>query len=335
MTAARRTPAAGLVAAVLAAALPVALSGCGSSTSTAGDGTDTLVDDVDLTGAELSVGSKSFTEQEILGQITLEVLQAAGATVEDRTGLATTRDTRQALESGATDLYWEYTGTGWLVLLDHNHTIADPRAQFEAVAAEDLRDNGIAWVAPAPADNTYAIAVSDDATEPLAEVETLSDVGDLLAQSPQDATLCVASEFTARADGLPGLERAYGWDLSPEQVVELDQEGLVYEAVARGSVCGLGEVFRTDGRLDQLDLRLLEDDRGFFPPYNPTLTVRQDVLDQYPEIEELFTPIAESLDESTLRALNTRVDVDGEPVEQVARDFLEEEGFVGPQNLSK
>ena len=323
------TRAAPVTAAVVALAT---IAACGSIGS---DETETVVESVDLSGVEVTVGSKAFAEQELLGQITIEVLQAAGATVEDRTGLPSTSAARQALESGATDMYWEYTGTGWLVILGQPNPVSDPGEQYEAVAAKDRQENGIAWVAPAPANNTYAIAVRNSASEGLTEVETLSDLSDLLQQSEEQATLCVASEFANRPDGLPGLERAYGWGLPADNVITLDQEDLLYPAVAKGSVCNFGEVFRTDGRIDALDLRLLEDDEDFFAAYNPTLTMRQELLDQYPELEELFDPIAAVLDEQTLRELNTRVDVDNEPVEDVAQDFLEDEGFLTPQQLTR
>ncbi len=333
-----------IVGAMLAVVGGAVLTACGSggSSGAAGD-EETVVESVDLSGVEITVGSKAFTEQEVLGQITIEVLQAAGATVEDRTGLASTSAARQALESGATDAYWEYTGTGWLVILDHDKPVPDPRRQFEAVAAEDLRENQIAWIAPAPANNTYAIAVSgavsdeesEDYDEELAGVETLSDLASLVQQSPDRATICIASEFAKRADGLPGLEEAYGFEFGPDAVSTLDDEDLIYPAVDSGSVCTFGEVFRTDGRVEELDLQLLEDDEEFFASYNPSLTVRQELLDQYPELEELFTPIAESLDDSTLRRLNTQVDVDGVPVEEVARTFLEDEGFVTAQQLTR
>lgn len=305
---------------------------------------DTVVDSVDLTGVQLAVGSKAFTEQEVLGAITIEVLQAAGATVEDRTSQGSTAATREALVAGATDMYWEYTGTGWLVILDHKRPISNADKQFEAVAQEDLRRNDVTWIAPAaPANNTYALAVSDALSdedsetydEQVAQVETLSDLSTVIRQDPAKATVCVASEFATREDGLPGLEKAYGFEFPKDGVNTLEQEGLIYEAVDKGTACTFGEVFRTDGRIESLDLRLLADDKGFFPVYNPALTVRTEVLDAHPEIEKMFAPIAAELDDDTLQQLSTEVDVAGRPVNDVARDFLEEEEFLSPQQLNK
>lgn len=317
------------------------LVACGTGGS-ADDGT--VAASVDLSGVEIVVGSKDFTEQQILGAITIEVLQATGANVEDRTGLGSTAATREALVAGATDMYWEYTGTGWLVILDHKQPVPGAQQQFDAVAKEDLRENDIAWIAPpAPANNTFALAVSSDVADPdsdqydedLAKIETLSGLSALVQQSPEKATVCVASEFAERDDGLPGLEEDYGFTFPQDGVITLENEDLIYEAVDRGGSCAFGEVFRTDGRIDSLGLRVLDDDKDFFPVYNPALTVRAQLLEEHPEIEELFAPIAAKLDEETLRGLSTAVDVDGRPVQDVAQDFLEEEGFLSPQQLNK
>jgi len=324
------------IAGVLAGGLMVSLAGCGDSSSSGTGEPETVVDDVDLSGVEISVGSKDFTEQLILGQITIQVLQAAGATVEDRTGAGSTRAVRESLEAGATDMYWEYTGTGWLEILGHQQPVAGAQAQYDSVAEEDLQANGIRWLPPAPADNTYAIAVSEQApSDGAGGVATLSDFGALVQQSPELATLCVASEFVERSDGLPGLEQAYGFGVPPDNLVTVDQEGLVYAAINQGQACAFGEVFRTDGRIASLDLRLLEDDKGFFPVYNPALTVRAELVDQYPELEAIFAEIASTLDAETLRELNTSVDVDDRPVRDVAQEFLEDEELLSPQQLTK
>ena len=318
------------------------LAACGDESTSGGGTTDPVTEGVDLSDVRITVGSKDFTEQLILGQLTLQVLQAAGATVEDRTGLASTAAAREALEAGATDVYWEYTGTGWLVL-DNKQPIGNPEQQFEEVAAQDLRDNDIVWIAPAPANNTYALAVRDevydedsaDYDEDLAAVATLSDLGTLIEQAPEKATLCVASEFAERSDGLPGLEQHYGFEFPADAVQTLEQEALIYPAVGSGRACNFGEVFRTDGRSAALGLRLLEDDQDFFAVYNPALTMRAELYQDYPELRELFAPIAAALDDQTLQGLNAAVDVDGRPVADVVQEFLVEEEFLAPQGITK
>ena len=154
-------------------------------------------------------------------------------------------------------------------------------------------------------------------------VESLSALGVLAELRPEDATLCAADEFLNRDDGLPGLEEAYGFQLPDENIVETELDD-IYGAVDEGDRCNFGEVFVTDGRVRELGLTVLEDDQRFFPFYNPSLNVRQEVLDRNPGIADLFAPISEALTDETLQDPNVRVDVDGESEAEVARQFLRE-----------
>ena len=131
----------------------------------------------------------------------------------------------------------------------------------------------------------------------------------------------------ARREGLPGLEGAYGFQFPSDNVVRID-EGQIYQETDRGERCNQGEVFQTDGRTQALDLTLLEDDEKFFPNYNPALSVRKEVMDQYRGMEEVFVPISEALTTEELQELNRKVDVDGELPDSVAEDWLSEKGFV-------
>ena len=307
--------------------LAVVAVGCGGGGGTGGGGNvggGEAGQKVDLSGLEIAVGSKEFTEQRVLGEIAVQALEAAGATVEDRTGMAGTEAARRALLSGEIDAYWEYTGTAWITHRGHADPIPNGREQYQAVAKEDLEENGIRWLAPAPANNSFAIAVRSEAAEVLG-VETLSGFAALSGLRPEDATLCAADEFLSREDGLPGMEEAYDFELPEENVVEA-QEGQIYAAVDEGEDCNFGEVFETDGRIEALDLTLLEDDRRFFPIYNPSLAVREEVMAEHPGISDVFAPISSELDNETLRGLNAAVAVDGEPAEEVARRFLRKSG---------
>jgi osmoprotectant transport system substrate-binding protein len=281
---------------------------------------------VDLSGLEIGVGSKEFTEQKILGQIAIQALEAAGATVTDRTGLAGTDAARRALTSGEIDAYWEYTGTGWITHLGHTEPIADARKQYEAVAEEDLAKNQIRWLEPAPANNSFAIAVRSEAAGVLG-VTNLSSLAVLTELRPEDATLCAASEFLTRDDGLPGMEKAYDFEFPSDNIVKT-QEDEIYRAIDEGDRCNFGEVFVTDGRIRAFDLEILEDDKQFFPIYNPSLTVREEVINEHPGISDVFAPISENLDNETLQELNAAVDVDGKSEEEVARQFLRENGLL-------
>jgi osmoprotectant transport system substrate-binding protein len=136
-------------------------------------------------------------------------------------------------------------------------------------------------------------------------------------------SLCAANQFLKREDGLPGVERAYDFELPSDNVVELEEDR-IYEAIDEGNRCNFGEVFITDGRIDALDLTVLEDDERFFPVYNPSLNVRKEVIDEYPDIVDVFAPISEKLDSETLRKLNAAVEMGGGSEEEVARQFLRE-----------
>ena len=296
-------------------------AGCG------GGGGGGASGDVDLSDADLVVGSKDFTEQLVLGYITFQALENAGATVQDQIGLAGTDATRQALVNGDIDMYWEYTGTIWVSHLGNTKPIPDSQEQYAAAAKADLEENDLKLLDPAPFNNTYALAVRDGAAQDLG-VEKLSDLKTLAEENPDEATVCVESEFNSRDDGLPGLEEEYGFQF-PKGNVALFDTGVVYQRTDQGDPCNFGEVFTTDGRIEGLGLTLIEDDKSFFPIYNPALEMRKETYNQYgPQLEKLFNPIAKALTTREMTQLNARVDVDGELPEDVAEDWLSENGFV-------
>ena len=307
----------------LIAVLALISAGCGG----AGGGGGGASGDIDLSGVEVTVGSKEFTEQLILGEITLQALENAGATVNDQIGLAGSVAARKALESGDIDMYWEYTGTAWITYLGHTDPVPGRQKQFEAVAKEDLKKNDVKWLdPPAPANNTYAFAVRKEVYDKLG-VKTLSDFKQLIEENPEEATVCVGTEFSTRDDGLPGVEKAYGFQFPTENIVKMD-EGQIYQATDEGDRCNYGEVFATDGRIEGLGLEIVEDDKGFFPLYNPALNVRKDVVKEYPQIEKLFAPIAKKLTTEELQKLNAKVDVEGQLEDQVAEEWLSKNGFI-------
>ena len=320
-----RHPARRLAVSCIAAAL--VLAACNGNDEAPVDDEGSIAQDYDLSDAELTVGSKEFTEQLVLGEITRIALERAGATVNDEIGLAGTAIVRAALEAGEIDLYWEYTGTGWITLLGETEPIPGSEAQYEAVAERDLAENDIRWLTPAPFDNTYAVAAHESAAAEL-DLSVLSDLRRLLDESPEEATFCIASEFATRDDGLPGMEAHYGISFPEGNLVMLD-EGAIYSEVADRTNCNLGEVFATDGRIRALDLVVLEDDEDFFPVYNPAVTIREDVYQQHPQLGDLFADIASRLDTETMQDLNARVDEFGEFPDEVAEDWLRTQGLIG------
>ena len=142
------------------------------------------------------------------------------------------------------------------------------------------------------------------------------------------------SELINRPDGLKGMLELYGVPLGspdgvPQDNLRTFQTGAIYDATAKGE-CVFGEVFTTDGRIIALDLTVLEDDLNFFPKYNVSFVVSEDIVDQYPQIADLFAPITEKLTDETLIELNAKIDVEGREPADVAFEWLEKEGFVTP-----
>lgn len=276
-----------------------------------------------LDGAEFTVGSKDFAEQIILGQITLQLLEANGAEVTDKTNIKGSQGTRSALESGDIDMYWEYTGTGWITYLKNTKPVPDPKGQYDAVAKDDLAKNGIAWLEPAPLNNTYAFAVREDKAKELG-VTNLSDVAGL---APAEATFCIESEFSTRDDGFPGLVKAYGMNVPKNNIKMLDT-GVIYTETAKGNTCNFGEVFATDGRIKAQKLTVMEDDKQFFPVYQPALTLKKTLLDKHPALAEVINPVAAKLTTEEMQALNAMADVDGEEPDFIAEEWLKKNGFL-------
>jgi osmoprotectant transport system substrate-binding protein len=314
----------------VAIALLAALTGaCFSSSDTEQESVQGggLARDVSLTGATFTVGSKEFTEQLILCQITSLTLRSVGATVREQCGLQGSNTTRAALTSGSTDMYWEYTGTAWINYLNHTDPLKDPIQQYDAVAQEDLDKNKVKWLTRSPSNNTYAIGVKSSKADELG-VKTISDYARLVSDNPSAASMCVASEFAGRSDGLPGLEQAYGFTVPRGGLATL-AEGAIYDAIGKGDPCNFGEITTTDGRIQSLNLTVLQDDKEFFPVYNLALTVRENVYNDHQDLAKLAEPIATALTDEELQQLNGDVDVRGEDPRQVAEEWLKAKGFIG------
>ncbi len=305
----------------LAAGVTLAVAACGSGDSGGGGAgsTDTLA------GKSFTVGSKEFTEQLILGQIAIQALENAGATVDDQTGITGTTNVRKALETDNIDMYWEYTGTGWADILGNDVASAptDDKALYDAVAKQDLDKNGIKWLALTSANDTYAFATTQDTG-----VTTLSQYADLVKSDPTSASMCAAAEFLDRKDGWPGLEKAYGFSLPNDQITEVDL-GIVFTAVPKGDPCKFGEVFATDGRIPANNLVVLDDDKNFFVKYDLAMTMKDSTLKDNPELQSVLDPIAAKITTEELQKLNSQVDVDGLPPDAVAKKWLEDNGFIG------
>lgn len=277
-----------------------------------------------LKGADLTVTSKEFTEQLILGAIMGIAFEAAGADVLDRTGIQGSVGAREAVKSGDADGMYEYTGTAWITHLGNSEPITDPKEQWQAVRDADLK-NGLTWLPPAALNNTYALAMNR-ANHKKYGTKTLSDVAALSKRDPGAVTLCVEGEFANRADGLPGMQKAYGMNVPAGNITQMDT-GIIYTQAAKGS-CTYGEVFTTDGRIRSMNLEVMQDDGKFFPNYNAAPEINTKALKKWPAIADVLDPITRKLDNTVAQELNAKVDVAGEDPHQVALDWLKEEGFV-------
>ncbi|MFJ8711677.1 glycine betaine ABC transporter substrate-binding protein [Streptomyces violaceus] len=277
-----------------------------------------------LKGAHLTVTSKSFTEQLILGSIMGIAFEAAGAEVIDRTGIQGSIGSREAVRKGDADAGYEYTGTAWITYLGNSKPIPDPREQWEAVRKDDAR-NGVTWLRPAELNNTYALAMNQENAKKYG-TKTLSDVAKLAKSDPGAASLCVEVEFANRADGLPGMQKAYGMNVPARDITQMDT-GIIYTQAAKGS-CTYGEVYTTDGRINSMNLAVMDDDKKFFPNYNAAPMINTNTLKEWPAIADVLDPVTAKLDNAVARKLNAKVDVDGEDPHQVALDWMVEEGFV-------
>ena len=318
-----------VLAGLLASCLAAPLAGCGLGTAAGFTPSGTLagpVEGVDLGGASLSVGSKNFTEQLILGKVAVILLKSAGAHVTDLTNIPGSASARYAQVDGQVDMEWEYTGTAWISYLGHSKPIPDEHKQYVAVRDEDLKKSGLVWLEPAPMNNTYGFATPSETAKKLG----VSKLSDLKSLPKSQRTFCVESEFKNRNDGFEPMLKAYGVPLgsgvSPGSVKTL-ATGAIYAATDQGA-CNFGEVFTTDGRIKALDLTVLADDKNFFPVYNVAPVLRKQVLEQNPDLKKLFAPVAAKLTNKVLLDLNAQVDVEGKDPTDVAEAWLKKEGFL-------
>lgn len=276
------------------------------------------------------VASKLDTEGGVLGALILQALRAKGIPTVDRTQLGATSIVRQALLEGQIDLYPEYTGNAAFFFGRQDLPVwKDAQAAYETARSLDRAANDLVWLAPASANNTWAIAVRDDLAR-ADRLATMSDFGRYVAGGGA-IKLAASSEFVSAPAALPAFGRTYGFTLRPEQLVILaggDTAATIAAATRGTSGTNAAMVFGTDGSLAAAHLVVMADDRGVQPVYQPAPVVRGVVLRAHPEIATVLDPIFRRLDLATLRDLNGRVQLGGEPASAVAADFLRAAGFV-------
>jgi osmoprotectant transport system substrate-binding protein len=262
-------------------------------------------------GRTIVVGSKLDTEAQILGHLLAAQLDAKGYDVRRKIPLGGTTIIRKALESKRIDIYWEFTGSG-LNLLGEK-PIGDPQAAYARVKELDAA-KGVTWLPAARLNDTYALAVKGDGP---VTARTLSELAGALTSQP-GARLCVDPEGGFREDVLPLLQSVYG--VSFPETTQLGYE-LIPPAVAEGR-CMAGIVYSTAALIVKNGLRVLEDDRAAFGAYTPAPTVLESRLSRWPGLAGDLAGLTAALDTPTITMLNARVDLDKQPAEEVAREFL-------------
>lgn len=276
------------------------------------------------------VASKIDTEGALLGTMIVQVLQANGFEVIDNTEFGTTDVIDRAIQSGEIDIYPEYTGNGAFFYPDSPRDVwKDAEAGYEMVKELDMEDKNLVWLQPAPANNTWSIAVRQD----LANEEGLETLEDMAAYVRNGGTLKLAAseEFVSREDVLPAFEETYNFELTDDQLLTFSggNTATTTQAAARQTDgVNAAMAYGTDGQLPALGLRVMRDSRGVMPVYEPAPRVRAEIMEEYPEIADLLNPVFSSLDLETLQGLNSQIAVEGRAASQVARDYLEGAGFL-------
>ncbi len=268
----------------------------------------------------LRIGARVFTEQTMLAELTAQYLRDKGYDVQITGGLGSNL-ARSAQESGQLDLLWEYTGVS-LVAYNHVDEKLDSEQTYQRVKELDAK-KGLVWLSPSKFNNTYALALPDKIAQQYPQVNTMSDLTTVLkAEADKGHIVALDTEFANRSDGLVGMVKHYGLNLGRENTRQMDA-GLVYTALRNGQVFA-GLVYTTDGRLNAFKLKVLADDKHYFPDYTAAPVIRKEYLDKHPELADLLKPLAALLDNQTMRTLNARIDVDHESPTVVAAEFLRE-----------
>ncbi|PPA03520.1 glycine/betaine ABC transporter substrate-binding protein [Pseudomonas sp. MWU12-2312b] len=266
----------------------------------------------------IRIGARVFTEQTLLAEITSQYLRTKGYDVQVTGGLGSNL-ARSAHESGQLDMLWEYTGVS-LVAYNHVTEKLDSEQSYARVKELDGK-KGLVWLTPSKFSNTYALALPKNVADEYPQITTISDLNKVLRdEAKTNHLVALDTEFANRSDGLDGMVKLYGMNLTRTNIRQMDA-GLVYTALRNGQVFA-GLVYTTDGRLNAFKLKLLADDKHYFPDYTAAPVVRQAYLDAHPQLAEQLKPLAELFDDNTMRQLNARVDVDHESPSAVAADFL-------------
>jgi glycine betaine/choline ABC-type transport system substrate-binding protein len=319
-----------LIAALAAITLTVGLAACGSSsddkTTTPSAPENSATSNVIQSNPEngkvtVKIGSKNFTEEFILGNIYAQALQAAGYKVKTQLNLGSEQIALKALKSGQIDAYPEYTGTALTSFFNAKTTDipTDPQQAYEEAKA-DFAKEGLTALPPTPFTDSNALAVSQATANKLG-VKTISDLKDKAG----DLTFSGSPECRQRQDCLLGLKETYG--INPGKFTVVDPS-LRHEVLQKGQA-DASFVFSTDGQIKANKEVLLEDDKNIFPPYNVTLVVNDETLKKAgPDFAKTIELVQKGMTTPAMQELNSRVDLDKQKPEDVAKQYLEESGYI-------
>ncbi len=278
------------------------------------------------TAATLVVGGKNFTEQLILSAMTAQYLRAKGYDVDLRNGLGSTL-MRKAQESKQLDIVWEYTGTS-LIVYNHVDEKLDAETTYARVKELD-RKIGLTWLNESGLNNTYAFAMPQKLADEQG-INTLDDLAQHITQEQQadgkPQLMGVDYEFASRPDGLEPMQKLYGFQLDRSEVKQMDP-GLVYTAL-RNEQLYVGLTYSSDGRIKGFNLKLLEDNKGYFAAYKATPVVRDEVLQEHPQLAGQLNALSAVIDTEKMTDMNKRVDIDQEPIGKVVTEFLQQQGLI-------
>ncbi|MDA3131204.1 osmoprotectant ABC transporter substrate-binding protein OsmX [Atlantibacter subterraneus] len=273
--------------------------------------------------APIVLATKGFTEQHILSAMTTMYLQKKGFQVQPKTNIAAVIS-RNAMVNNQIDITWEYTGTS-LIIFNKIDKRMTPQESYDTVKRLDAK-LGLVWLKPADMNNTYAFAMQRERAEKEG-ITTLSQMVErmdyLREHDPKNNWLLgLDLEFAGRSDGMKPLQQTYNMHLDRPQIRQMDP-GLVYNAIRDGFV-DAGLIYTTDGRVKGFDLKVLEDDKGFFPSYAVTPVVRKPILDANPGLDDALNTLSGLLNNDVISTLNAKVDIDHESPQKVAREFLQQ-----------
>ena len=273
---------------------------------------------------KITIGGKNFTEQYLLPELAKDLLENNGFQVELKTGLPTNM-ARKALLAGEVDLYFEYTGTGYTVFYKQSDpkVMNDPQAVYTWMKEKDSKKD-LVWLPPVKLNNTYTLMMKKPEAEKLG-ISSISDLAAYVKKNPNDLIVGIGTEFWNRPDGFKKLAQVYGLKVPIDNIKKMSL-GLAYKALKDGQI-GVGMGFATDGRIAAFNFVNLEDDKQFFPVYNPAPVVRKEILDKYPEIKQILEPLAENLGTGEMQAMNKAVDVEHQSEAEVAKAWLKKKGL--------